>query len=706
MADYIFEIPIGTTGNTYNANIFKHFQFYNGVVTDAEEYKTDPVFFFSFCGYGDYGLYVRSIADEATVRGESEYDGRIAISVERIQTVNYIRAYRGTAAEYEDGARYSGKVDGSTETPDFEPHTPFSDASQLPYGGYGSWASAQYYNILEWILCTNIPIFETDTEAFAYIGGASNLHRAINYDYPAESEGEDFLINNVWAHGTWTPTGLTGMQGQNFRLVRGKLIEGGRIAFYEIPGISGGALKYGVNYGNSSFEGLQYSIDGVNWIDSSVFPFEYFYRERTNELGEFDFGLSFYSQIPVFANDETAEKYINEDPSVTIEDAINWPQISGEYPSDTPTGSPLPATVFGDVKLKGFFSQQYICDSTCLSALADDLFDTSQGGIWELMKKGLDMYQGSMDAVMGLSFWPFDVTSLIGAGNYSPAQYIWLGGYGWETAGHGSCNQIIYASGYKDIGILRVTPKFRNWRDYEPYTKLYVSIPYCGTYQLDLARYMGKDIRFRYFIDTRTNGCICALIADGYLMDYFNGQMGVTMPIVLTDYSAYMNAQMQVLLQGGGQAMSDVMSSYNSAQGIASMGGAAGLVGGLVAGGLPVAMGGAVTGAKTVYGLTQNNINNFNKTKGGSSSMINCFLPQTIDLIFEYQEDIYYNEDTRRSSIATDYYPYFGQPSMKSGQINTFTGYLKCQAVKLECGIATERERERLKQMLLSGIYI
>ena len=86
--------------------------------------------------------------------------------------------------------------------------------------------------------------------------------------------------------------------------------------------------------------------------------------------------------------------------------------------------------------------------------------------------------------------------------------------------------------------------------------------------------------------------------------------------------------------------------------------------------------------------------------------MINCYLPQTIDLIFEYQEDIYYNEDTHRSTIATDYYPYFGQPSMRSGQINTFTGYLKCQSVKLECGIATERERERLKQMLLSGIYI
>ena len=528
----------------------------------------------------------------------------------------------------------------------------------------------------------------------------------ILYPYDEEPETTEFTINNVWMHGTWTANGLSNPGVQHFRLVKGKVTPGAKISFYKRPGVVDGALQLGV-ITSGRLIGMSYSEDGVNWNDTDSFPYTFFYRQRESETGTFDFGLTFYANVPVFKDKTTAQKYVDDDPDVSIEDAENWPDISGEYPSITPTGDPLPATVFGDVKLKGFFSQQYICDSACLSAIASDLFNTAQGGIWESMKKGLDMYGASaIEAVMGLSFWPFDVSSLIGAGNYTHADYIWFGGYGWDTSSHGTCNQIIYASGYKDIGTLRVNPKYHSWRDYEPYTKLYVSIPYCGTYQLDLARYMGKDIRFRYFIDTRTNGCICALIADGYLMDYFNGQMGVTMPITLTDYSAYMNSQMQVLLQGGGQAMSDAMSSYGNAQSIASIGGAGGLVGGLIAGGLPAAMGGAVTGAKTVYGLTQNNINNFNKTKGGSSSMINCYLPQTIDLIFEYQEDIYYNEDTHRSTIATDYYPYFGQPSMKSGTINTFTGYLKCQSVKLECGIATERERERLKQMLLSGIYI
>lgn len=76
--------------------------------------------------------------------------------------------------------------------------------------------------------------------------------------------------------------------------------------------------------------------------------------------------------------------------------------------------------------------------------------------------------------------------------------------------------------------------------------------------------------------------------------------------------------------------------------------------------------------------------------------MINQFLPQKVTLIWEMMEDC----------APSNYGQMFGYPSMKAGILANFSGFLKCQAVKLECGIATERERERLKQMLLSGVYI
>lgn len=685
MSVYTFPINIGTTGNTYPAKIGELYK------CDGEEYKNSPRVAFSFNAHDLYNNYSRCIASTIAITGLSQYDNRVAFSLARFNNIGYVDAFND--GNLTPCAVFSG-VYGISLSPTDMPTTPFSNNAQLPYGNYGSWTNSMYDGILEWELASNIPIFETNAQAITYITTGEGLAQAVNYSYE-ERESKEFIINNIWTHGTWSPYGLSGMGTQNYRLVKGKLIEGGRISFYPKPGIVNGALQYGI-ISSGIFDALQYSEDGVTWHDSNVFPYTFFYKERTNEIGEFDFGLTFFSQIPVFEDEETAQKYIDEDPSVSIEDATNWPQISGQYPPQNNTGSALPASVFGDVKMKGFFSQQYICDASCLSDLANDLFDTSIGGFWEYFKKGLDMYGGNAgDAVMGLSFWPFDVSTFVGSGNCVEAQYIWFGGYGWDTTGHGSCKQIIFASGYKDIGTLRFIPRFHSWRDYEPYTKIYVSIPYCGTYQLDAARYWNKDVTFRYFIDTRTNGCICVLIADGYCMDYFNGQMGVTMPIVLSDYSAYMNSQMQVLLQGGGQAAGTFGAQAAALGGMASMGNVGMIAGGSVlAGG--AALSGAVIGAKTVYGLAQNNINNFNKTKGGSSSMINCFLPQTIDVIFEIQD----------SCEPSNYNQMFGQPSLASGIIANFSGFLKCQAVKLKCSTATERERERLKQMLLSGIYI
>lgn len=683
MADYNFNINVGTTGNTYSAKVTDLY------LCAGEEYKTSPKILFTFTATDSYYNISKCISTSLTVHGSEEYEGRIAMSIGDFNSQGLVSALTG--ADSHNGAKFSG-VYGIDIDPSFIPSNAFTDVAGLPTGNYGSWTNYMYIGISEWILSTNIPVFETDARALTYITTGEGIEHAVNYTYQ-ERTGEEFNISNIWTHGTWSASGLSGIGAQNYRLVKGKIITGGHISFYPIEGISDGALKYGIA-SNASFDGLQYSIDGVNWFNSDTFPFNFFYRERDRELGTFDFGLTFFSQIPVFEDEETAEKWNDEDPSVSIEDAINWPQISGQYPPQNNTGSALPASVFGDVKMKGFFSQQYICDASCLSDLANDLFDTSIGGFWEYFKKGLDMYGGNAgDAVMGLSFWPFSVSDFIGTGNYAAAQYIWFGGYGWDTTGHGTCNQIIYASGHKDIGTLRFIPRYHSWRDYEPYTKIYVSIPYCGTYQLDVARYWNKDVTFRYFIDTRTNGCMCVLIADGYCMDYFNGQMGVTMPIVLSDYSAYMNSQMQVLLQGGGQAAQAFGSGASS---IMSAGGGAALAGASLgaAGGAGIA--GAIIGAKTVYGLTQNNINNFNKTKGGSSSMINCFLPQTIDVIFEMQD----------SCEPSNYNQMFGQPSLASGIVANFSGFLKCQSVKVNAGKATEREKERIKQMLLSGIYI
>ena len=522
------------------------------------------------------------------------------------------------------------------------------------------------------------------------------LKAAINcMEEENDQEGLDFYIMNPYRQGTWNQFGETNPGVTAFRNIRGKIGEDGRIAFYDIPGVSDGALKVGVKV-SGTISGIQYSENAINWTDSQTFPWSFFYRPRADEVGTFYYGLSFSNNIvPVFESEEKAEDYVNG--SVSITEATNWGEISNHYEPQNETGEPSSESDFGEVYTRGFFTQQYIMDSTCLAALANDLFDTSPGGVWENIKKGLDMFGANpMDAVMGLYYFPMNLTSLF---TTDSASHVWFGGYGWVPSA-GNANRLLAPNGFKSVGNITFRRSFNSWRDFEPYTKLYVELPYCGTYQLDLARYYDKNVEVRYYFDTRSGACLACLIADGHCTDYFNGQCGCSMPITLTDFAGFAHSQIQTLLGAGGQAANNASvggAALTQAGGAALNAGSAAALGGVALAGTAGAIGlGAALGVKTAYGLSMNNINNFNKTKGGSSAMINQYLPQTVTFMFEIMEDC----------APESYGNMFGYPSMKAGNVGNFTGFLKCQAVKVNAPIATASEKELLKSMLLSGIYI
>lgn len=572
----------------------------------------------------------------------------------------------------------------------------------------------------------NIPIFENSEDAEEYSNPNTTDARALEllvtalnyYDEPLEEKIYEFstIARNYTMDGFGNLT-ENESEGELYRGLRIKIR--GLASLYKIPGISNGNLKYGIKLSDTPII-CYYSTDyGNTWQNvpgqPTTLPFDFVWRPYEEEDGEGTFwaavGSGDNKNLFIFDNEEDATEYTSGNSDGRK--AKNYSEImEGDF--DNPTGEDDEETEFGEVKTRGFFSQQYIMDSSCLQALANDLFDTSAGGFWEEIAKGLGMYgDNPIEAVMGLSFWPVDLTSVFTG---VQATKVWFGGYGWEPSA-GTAIRLMYPNGYKTLGSIAIRRTFRNWRDYAPYTRLYVSLPYIGVYELDLTRYYDKTVEVRYYFDTRTNGCIACLIADGHLMDYFNGQMGVTMPITLTDYAGYANSQIATLLGAGALAAvaatgvgAAVAGAGSAALGLAGTAiGTSGIAGAAAAAGAAGAAGGAVgiglgggavagtaLGAKTAYGLSQNNINKHNVTKGGSSSMINEYLPQYVEFIFEIQEDC----------APDNYGSQYGYPSMKSGSVGSFQGFLKCQSVKLDCGVATENEKNQIKTMLLNGIYI
>ena len=599
------------------------------------------------------------------------------------------------------------------------------------------WVTSPYISQNGYTFTCNVPFFGSDsTHALEYCRctdkqQAINLLKNYSYNFKedeTEPEGKEFTINNVWTHGTWDGYGVHNLGSQNFRQVRGKIEEGGVVSIYKVDGIVDGMLKYGITIkSGTNFIGLQYSEDGGTvWHDTDSFPYEYFYRPRVNEYGTFDFGLTFYSQFPVWNSKEDSDDYI--DGEKDISEADNWNQISPNYPPNNPTGIGENETEFGEVSSRAMFSQLYLCNVGSLYEISNALFDydvTTLSGLWDDIKKGLEMYgTNPMEVVQGLRYYPFDLSQYFTS--VQNQSYIYFGAY--QLSLQNDVKKIIYANGYIDLGTIpKISRWYKDWRDFEPYTKISIYLPYIGVFPLDAKKYYDKSVKIRYYIDLRTGACTACLIANGLLLDYFDGIIGTEMPITLTDYSSYAQSQLNIIMRNAGigiasegtvgniaaQGMGMALNYNENAQAVqeaalmspstsslaAQTAGSYGTqaIAGAAIGGAALLGGVAVgTAAKTSFDLMRNGTAGYTKTRPASSAMINQYLPQypyfRIE-IMETDESAYLNE-------------LYGRPTNKGDVIGNFSGYLQAEDVMLICPIATDNERQEIIDLVKAGIYL
>lgn len=244
---------------------------------------------------------------------------------------------------------------------------------------------------------TNIPIFPSLAIAQQYyneedasVRARIIVENALNYglNEPPSNEYE-FISYSVI--GTWDENGVVNQpetkQVKGFRL---KMADGAKVSLYKIQGRPNNELRYGISRSEIPLAAY-YTYDGITWQQvagqPTTLPFDYVWRGRESELGTFRYAYSYNSNdmIPLWENESDADAYNAGTKDIT--DAINWDIISGNFPIGNETGEELVDSEFGEVKARGFFSQQYALTETALTSLANDLFDTSIGGVWEAIKK-------------------------------------------------------------------------------------------------------------------------------------------------------------------------------------------------------------------------------------------------------------------------------------------------------------------------------
>lgn len=100
--------------------------------------------------------------------------------------------------------------------------------------------------------------------------------------------------------------------------------------------------------------------------------------------------------------------------------------------------------------------------------------------------------------IVSLRCYPFDLANVRGFNSDPDTIYFGRGVVGIPSAGIGTMDNLLTTFGGENITVPRLENDFR---DYEPYTRISLNIPFCGQVELTPSEVVGKNIFITYTVD-------------------------------------------------------------------------------------------------------------------------------------------------------------------------------------------------------------
>lgn len=217
-----------------------------------------------------------------------------------------------------------------------------------------------------------------------------------------------------------------------------------------------------------------------------------------------------------------------------------------------------------------------------------------------------------------------------------------------------------------DCGSVSISEYFGNVFDYDPFTQIYIYLPFVGIERLDVGEVMRGSVGVKYHVDVLTGACLAEItvIRDGAggILYTFAGNCAVQYPV------------------SSGSYMGIVAS-------LASIAG--GVVGTIASGGAlaPVAMG-AVSGIMNAHTRV-----NHSGAFSGNAGAMGVKTPYIII--------------TRPQTCLADNFPAFnGYPANKTTTLSACSGFVKCETCHVENIPATDTELSEIEMLLKAGVLI
>lgn len=246
-------------------------------------------------------------------------------------------------------------------------------------------------------------------------------------------------------------------------------------------------------------------------------------------------------------------------------------------------------TLFYPQMTTGAFTKSYVLSKAQVDALAQEAYNAvSQAPPSESIENYNQRYfltSNVIDCIISLKKFPCIPNGL---GAQVPLK---IGAYTTQLTGF----PLLYTVKQIDFVFSRsnnntLYPIYDDFRDYEPYTKCSISIPFCGNVEIPCAYAYRYDIKISLLVDLITGACTAFVMCNGDVIETTNGNCAIDLPLSGLQ-SATLDSQYNALKQQ--------YTSNGITTGLGIIGGAVAIGVGIATGGVAAAIAGglAMTGS-------------------------------------------------------------------------------------------------------------
>lgn len=150
------------------------------------------------------------------------------------------------------------------------------------------------------------------------------------------------------------------------------------------------------------------------------------------------------------------------------------------------------------------------------------------------------LFADPMDCILGLSVVPVTVPT-------SGTKNVNIGNLITTVTMNVASQQYIEV----DCGTVTMDRYFGSYLDFEPYTKISLFLPYCGTHSLNMDDIAGKTIGIVYHIDILTGSCIAFVKCGDSVLYEFNGACGSNIPVNSLNFASTIENAIRIAVNIG-----------------------------------------------------------------------------------------------------------------------------------------------------------